>query len=64
MRNESKCKRWSDVVAEMPELTPAQITAVKDIVDYWLSGLISDHPPVDDAMWHIQEDLDGMGSAR
>lgn len=53
----TKPKRWSDMVAAMPKLTEEQSKAVLDIVDYHLSGLVSDHPPVDDAHWEIQRDV-------
>ncbi len=51
-------KRWNDTLAAMPRLTPAQAAAIKDIVDYHLTSLVSDHPPVDDAHYQIQEDID------
>lgn len=56
-------KRWSDLVESWPALTKEQKECVLEIIDYHLCGLVSDHPPVDDAWYSIQQDLGRMGAA-
>ncbi len=53
-------KRWAERVAEMPKLSNDQIEAINDVLDHHLHMLSSDHPPVDEAHYLIQQDLSAM----
>ena len=52
--------KYRERLATMPRLTSAQAEAIKDILDRHLSMLVSDHPPVDEAHYLIQQDLDAI----
>ncbi len=58
--DKNKPPRWRDMVAAMPRLTAEQVTAIHDILDYHLARLVYDNPPVDEAHYLIQQDIDSM----
>jgi hypothetical protein len=50
--------KWNAYLATLPRLGPAEVAAVKEIVERHLAWLSSDYPRVDEAHYQIQQDLD------